>query len=209
MNLQIIDKKAAYAFTMTKGFEKNLELLENEEMQVLESETGEDKKAYFRGVVSLNRISRNPAIIIITNFRLIFFIHHIFGADRLVYIPFEKIQNVRYVHASISDCGQRWVECSIEGNQKVSFGMSAQGAGLANLEIRDELSVIFLKLLSKSAVHAVFDETVKPGIRWDLYFLGAFFIFLIIFDSNFKLIILWLILITLVVDKLLRKFFAK
>ena len=83
-NTGIIEEKAKWAPTMEGEFKKSVKLLPDEIIQSQER------------CILFGKFFRNPGIVALTNKRLIFLKHKVFGSDKMIYVPFPEITSVSY-----------------------------------------------------------------------------------------------------------------
>ena len=114
-------------------------------LKLLNGETIELKIKMFNFSEKLAK--QNQGVVLLSNQRLIFLLHHALGSDQLMYIPFARITKVSFSSAKGLRSGRKAIEITY-GNQSINFGIAA-----------------FLGRTSNKATSDLFEELKKklPG----------------------------------------------
>jgi Bacterial PH domain len=115
-------------------------------LKLLNGETIEFKSKIFN--FSEQLVKKNQGVVLLSNQRLIFLLHHALGSEQLMYIPFVKITKASFSSAKGLRSGRKAIEITY-GNQSVNFGIAAFLGRTSNKETSDLFEELKKKLPSK------------------------------------------------------------
>ena len=125
-------------FSVENELKKNLKLLNGE--------TIEFKSKMFNFSEKLAK--QNQGVILLSNRRLIFLLHHALGSEQLMYIPFARITKASFSSTKGLRSGRKAIEITY-GNQSVNFGIAAFLGRTSNKETSDLFEELKKKLPSQ------------------------------------------------------------
>jgi hypothetical protein len=117
-------------------------------LKLLNGETIELKSKIFNFSEKLAK--QNQGIVLLSNQRMIFLLHHALGSDQLMYIPFARITKANFLSAKGLRSGRKAIGITY-GNQSINFGIAAF-LGRTN---NKETSNLFEKLKKKLPGHII------------------------------------------------------
>jgi hypothetical protein len=117
-------------------------------LKLLNGETIELKSKIFNFSEKLAK--QNQGVILLSNQRMIFLLHHALGSDQLMYIPFARITKANFLSAKGLRSGRKAIGITY-GNQSINFGIAAF-LGRTN---NKETSNLFEKLKKKLPGHII------------------------------------------------------
>jgi hypothetical protein len=117
-------------------------------LKLLNGETIELKKKIFNFSESLTK--QNQGVVLLSNLRLIFLLHHVLGSDQLMYIPFARITRAGFLSAKGLRSGRKAIEIAY-GNQSINFGIAAFLGRTSDKETSD----FFEELKKKLSGHII------------------------------------------------------
>lgn len=117
-------------------------------LKLLNGETVELKRIIFN--FSEKLVKQNQGVVLLSNQRLIFLLHHVLGSDQLIYIPFAKITKVSFSSAKGLRSGRKAIGITYD-HQSINFGIAAFLGRTSNKETSD----LFEELKKKLPVHIV------------------------------------------------------
>jgi len=117
-------------------------------LKLLNGETIEFKGKMFNFSEKLTK--QNQGVVLLSNQRLIFLLHHALGSDQLIYIPFARITKVSFSSAKGLRSGRKAIGITYD-HQSINFGISAFLGRTSNKETSD----LFEELKKKLPVHIV------------------------------------------------------
>lgn len=117
-------------------------------LKLLNGETVELKRIIFN--FSEKLVKKNQGVVLLSNQRLIFLLHHVLGSDQLIYIPFAKITKVSFSSAKGLRSGRKAIGITYD-HQSINFGIAAFLGRTSNKETSD----LFEELKKKLPVHIV------------------------------------------------------
>jgi len=112
-------------------------------LKLLNGETIELKRKIFNFSEKLAK--QNQGVILLSNQRLIFLLHHALGSDQLMYIPFARITKASFSSAKGLRSGRKAIEITY-GNQSINFGIAAFLGRTNNKETSDLFEELKKKL---------------------------------------------------------------
>jgi hypothetical protein len=112
-------------------------------LKLLNGETIELKRKIFNFTEKLEK--QNQGVVMLTNQRLIFLLHHALGSDQLMYIPFARITKASFSSAKGLRSGRKAIEITY-GNQSINFGIAAFLGRTNNKETSDLFGELKKKL---------------------------------------------------------------
>ena len=115
-------------------------------LKLLNGETIEFKSKIFNFSEQLAK--QNQGVVLLSNQRLIFLLHHALGSEQLMYIPFSKITKASFSSAKGLRSGRKAIEITY-GNQSVNFGIAAFLGRTSNKETSDLFEELKKKLPSQ------------------------------------------------------------
>ncbi len=183
--MEVSEKKATYGSSMNSEVKKNIDFLENEEIETIVNKEGDIEECKFRGFVFDEKIFQHPSIIILTNKRLIFLKHYFFKPDKMFYLPLDLISKINIRKLSLFRSASRAIECKYN-NQTILFAIgkeSSKKIDSARFGIPSSSNTIrlfkFLKIKLKTAIIENKEISTKS---WDVYliiigiFIGSYII---------------------------------
>jgi hypothetical protein len=117
-------------------------------LKLLNGETIELKSKIFNFSEKLAK--QNQGVVLLSNQRMIFLLHHALGSDQLMYIPFARITKANFLSAKGLRSGRKAIGITY-GNQSINFGI-ASFLGRTN---NKETSGLFEKLKKKLPGHII------------------------------------------------------
>ena len=123
-----------------KELKKNLKLLNRETIE-------------FKGKIfnfSEKLAKQNQGVVLLSNQRLIFLLHHALGSEQLMYIPFARITKASFSSAKGLRSGRKAIEITY-GDQSINFGIAAFLSRTSN----KETSNLFEELKKKLPGHII------------------------------------------------------
>ena len=127
-------------FSVENELKKNLKLLNGE--------TIEFKSKIFNFSEKLAK--QNQGVVLLSNQRLIFLLHHALGSEQLMYIPFARITKVSFSSAKGLRSGRKAIGISY-GDHSINFGIAAFLGRTSNKETSD----LFEELKKKLPGHII------------------------------------------------------
>jgi hypothetical protein len=91
-------------------------------LKLLNGETIEFKSKIFNFSQQLTK--QNQGVVLLSNQRLIFLLHHALGSDQLLYIPFARITKASFLSAKGLRSGRKAIQITY-GNQSINFGINS------------------------------------------------------------------------------------
>jgi hypothetical protein len=117
-------------------------------LKLLNGETIELKSKIFNFSEKLAK--QNQGVVLLSNQRLIFLLHHALGSDQLMYIPFARITKANFLSAKGLRSGRKAIGITY-GNQSINFGI----AGFLGRTNNKETSDLFEELKKKLSGHII------------------------------------------------------
>jgi len=117
-------------------------------LKLLNGETIEFKTKIFNFSKQLTK--QNQGVVLLSNQRLIFLLHHALGSDQLLYIPFARITKANFLSAKGLRSGRKAIQITY-GNQSINFGITSFLGRTSNKETSD----LFEKLKKKLPDHII------------------------------------------------------
>jgi len=117
-------------------------------LKLLNGETIEFKTKIFNFSKQLTK--QNQGVVLLSNQRLIFLLHHALGSDQLLYIPFARITKAGFLSAKGLRSGRKAIQITY-GNQSINFGITSFLGRTSNKETSD----LFEKLKKKLPDHII------------------------------------------------------
>jgi hypothetical protein len=112
-------------------------------LQLLNGETIELKSKIFNFSEKLAK--QNQGIVLLSNQRLIFLLHHALGSDQLMYIPFARITKASFSSAKGLRSGRKAIEITYD-DQSINFGIASFLGRTSNKETSDLFNMLKKKL---------------------------------------------------------------
>jgi hypothetical protein len=112
-------------------------------LQLLNGETIELKNKIFNFSEKLTK--QNQGVVLLSNRRLIFLLHHALGSDQLMYIPFARITKASFSSAKGLRSGRKAIEITYD-NQSINFGIATFLGRTSNKETSDLFNMLKKKL---------------------------------------------------------------
>jgi hypothetical protein len=137
---EIIIDKVKSDFSVENELNKNLKLLNGETIEL--------KNKIFNFSEKLAK--QNQGVVLLTNQRLIFLLHHALGSEQLMYIPFSRITKASFSSAKDLRSGRKAIEITY-GDQSINFGIAAFLGRTSNKETTD----LFEELKKKLPGHII------------------------------------------------------
>jgi len=137
---EIIIDKVKSDFSVENELNKNLKLLNGETIEL--------KNKIFNFSEKLAK--QNQGVVLLTNQRLIFLLHHALGSEQLMYIPFFRITKASFSSAKDLRSGRKAIEITY-GDQSINFGIAAFLGRTSNKETTD----LFEELKKKLPGHII------------------------------------------------------
>ena len=160
-DLKVTKKNTKYAATIEKEFEKSVNLLSDETIEL--------KK---RGIVFTGKlILQSPGLVVLTNRRIIFLMHHFFGPDKLLNIPLNAISRMNFKTLGFLRGAQKAISLEYH-NTSILFAfpyVQPYWRGISD----PEKTLDFYQLLKGKLPKHVVDETDISIKYWDYYLLLA------------------------------------
>jgi hypothetical protein len=117
-------------------------------LKLLNGETIELKNKIFNFSEKLAK--QNQGVVLLSNQRLIFLLHHALGSDQLMYIPFARITKASFSSAKGLRSGRKAIEITYD-HQSINFGIAAFLGRTSNKETSD----LFEELKKKLPDHII------------------------------------------------------
>jgi len=117
-------------------------------LKLLNGETIEFKNKIFNFSEKLRK--QNQGVVLMSNQRLIFLLHHALGSDQLIYIPFARITKASYSSAEGLRSDRKAIEITYD-HQSINFGIAAFLGRTSN----KETSTLFEELKKKLPDHII------------------------------------------------------
>jgi hypothetical protein len=111
-------------------------------LKLLNGETIEFKSKIFNFSEKLTK--QNKGVVLLSNRRLIFLLHHPLGSEQLIYIPFARITKASFSSAKDLRSGRKAIGIMYD-HQSINFGIAAFLGRTSNKETSD----LFEKLKKK------------------------------------------------------------
>ena len=112
-DLQAIEENTKYAGWVEEEFEKSINLLPEENIE-----------CKYRGIVFTGKLMlQSPGLVVLTNRRIIFLMHHFFGPDKLLYIPLNTISGITLKNLGLLRGFQRAIHLEYE-NKSIVFAIT-------------------------------------------------------------------------------------
>jgi hypothetical protein len=127
-------------FSVENELKKNLKLLNGETIEL--------KSKIFNFSEKLAK--QNQGVVLLSNQRLIFLLHHALGSEQLMYIPFTKITKASFSSAKGLRSGRKAIEITY-GDQSINFGIATFLGRTSNKETSD----LFEELKKKLPDHVI------------------------------------------------------
>ncbi|MGA2917599.1 PH domain-containing protein [Methanoregula sp.] len=150
-----------YKVILEKEFEKSVNLLPNENIEF------KNRGILFRGKL----IVQSPGIVVLTNKRIIFFIHSSFGPSEFLYIPLNAISRMNFKTLGFLRSGQRAISLEYD-NKSILFSITYVQKYLTSIGGPKE-TLKFYMLLKEKLPEFIVDETNISIKAWDHYLLLA------------------------------------
>jgi len=160
-NLQIIKENTKYAATIEKEFEKSINLLPDENIEC------KKRGIVFKGGFTGIGILQSPGLVVSTNRRIIFLMHHFFSPDTLLYIPLNAILRVNLQTLGFLRGAQRAIQLEYD-HESIMFGITQIQKFMSGSAGSKE-TVEFFELLKEKLPRGTVDETVIETSSWDFY----------------------------------------
>jgi nitrate reductase gamma subunit len=93
---------------------------------------------------------QNQGVVLMSNQRLIFLLHHALGSEQLMYIPFARITKASFSSAKGLRSGRKAIEITY-GDRSINFGIAAFLGRTSNKETSD----LFEELKKKLPGHII------------------------------------------------------
>jgi len=122
--------------------DSSLEIELKKYLKLLNGETIELKSNIFNFSEKLAK--QNQGVVLLSNQRLIFLLHHALGSDQLMYIPFARITKASFSSAKGLRSGRKAIGITY-GNQSINFGIASFLGRTSN----KETSALFEELKKK------------------------------------------------------------
>ncbi len=190
--MEIIKENVKYAFSLAKELNNNLKLISGEKIE---------KKLI--STVYINKLIASPGYVVLTNKRIIFLMHHFFGPDKLLYIPFNTISKINFKIIGFTRGKARAINIKYS-TKNIIFAITA---GMSSIS-HPKKTIEFFKTLENKFKQEIVDNSEIPNRNFDYYLftLGALIgIFLI--RGLLSTLILGLIgyIIGILINKILRR----
>jgi hypothetical protein len=117
-------------------------------LKLLNGETIEFKSEIFNFSEKLTK--QNQGVVLLSNQRLIFLLHHALGSDQLMYIPFARITKASFSSAKGLRSGRKAIQITY-GNQSINFGITS----FLGRTSTKETSNLFEELKKKLPSHTI------------------------------------------------------
>jgi hypothetical protein len=91
-------------------------------LKLLNGETIQFKSKIFNFSEKLTK--QNQGVVLLSNQRLIFLLHHALGSDQLLYIPFARISKASFSSAKGLRSGRKAIQITYD-NQSINFGITS------------------------------------------------------------------------------------
>jgi len=112
-------------------------------LKLLNGETVEFKSKIFNFSEQLAK--QNQGVVLLTNQRLIFLLHHTLGSEQLMYIPFAKITKASFSSTKGLRSGRKAIEITY-GDRSINFGIAVFLGRTSNKETSDLFEELKKKL---------------------------------------------------------------
>ena len=117
-------------------------------LKLLKGETIEFKNKIFNFSEKLEK--QNQGVVLLSNQRLIFLLHHILGSDQFIYIPFARITKASYSSTKGLRSDRKAIEITYD-HQSINFGIATFLGRTSN----KETSTLFEELKKKLRDHII------------------------------------------------------
>ena len=117
-------------------------------LKLLKGETIEFKNKIFNFSEKLEK--QNQGVVLLSNQRLIFLLHHILGSDQFIYIPFARITKASYSSTKGLRSDRKAIEITYD-HQSINFGIATFLGRTSN----KETSTLFEELKKKLPDHII------------------------------------------------------
>jgi hypothetical protein len=117
-------------------------------LKLLNGETIEFKNKIFNFSEKLEK--QNQGVVLLSNQRLIFLLHHILGSDQFIYIPFARITKASYSSTKGLRSDRKAIEITYD-HQSINFGIATFLGRTSN----KETSTLFEELKKKLPDHII------------------------------------------------------
>ena len=160
-NPEVIEENINYAASVDNEFEKSINLLPDENIE-----------CKYRGIVFTGKLmSQSPGLVALTNRRIIFLMHHFFGPDKLLYIPFDTISGMNFANLGFMRGSQRAI-CLEYDNKSILFAITAVQNFMTGFSGPRE-TIHFFEVLKEKLPNCIIDEMGTSVKSWDYYLLLA------------------------------------
>jgi hypothetical protein len=112
-------------------------------LKLLNGETIELKSKIFN--FSQKLAKQNQGVVLLSNQRLIFLLHHALGSDQLMYIPFARITKASFSSAEGLRSGRKAIDITYD-DHSINFGIAAFLGRTSNKETSDLFEELKKKL---------------------------------------------------------------
>jgi Bacterial PH domain len=112
-------------------------------LKLLNGETIEFKSKIFN--FSRQLVKQNRGVVLLSNQRLIFLLHHALGSEQLMYIPFVKITKASFSSRKGLRSGRKAIEITYDDDRSINFEIAVFLGRTSNKETSD----LFEKLKKK------------------------------------------------------------
>jgi hypothetical protein len=132
---EIIIEEVKSDVSAEKELKKNLKLLNRETIE-------------FKGKIfnfSEKLVKQNQGVVLLSNQRLIFLLHHALGSEQLIYIPFARITKASFSSAKGLRSGRKAIGITYD-HQSINFGIVAFLGRTSNKETSDLFEELKKKL---------------------------------------------------------------
>jgi len=160
-NLKVTEENTNYSATVEKEFEKSINLLPDETIEFKN-----------RGIVFTGQLMKqSPGLVVLTNRRIIFLMHHFFGPDKLLYIPLNTISRMNFKNLGFLRGSRRAISLEYD-NKSILFAITYVQKFMTGFGGPKE-TVHFFELLKEKLPNNIIDEAVISAKSWDYYLLLA------------------------------------
>jgi len=197
-NPEIIEENKNYAATVEKEFEKSINLLPDENIEVTRKIT----------ILTGKLMGQCRGLVVLTNRRIIFAMHPFFGPDTLLYNPLNTISRINFRTLGFLRGSQRAI-CLEYDNKSILFAITGSQKPWTGISDPKE-TIDFFEILKKKIPSCIIDETGISIKAWDynLSLAGGFIGILFIYFGG--ILFIWVIplgyILGFYIGKMINKF---
>ncbi|MGA2916927.1 PH domain-containing protein [Methanoregula sp.] len=156
-NLKVTEENTKHEATVEKEFETSVNLLPDENIEFTK-----------RGIIFTGKLtSQSTGLVVLTNRRIIFLMHHFFGPDKLLYIPLNAISKMNFKTLGFLRNAEKAISLEYD-NTSIIFAIAYVQKPFIGLS-EPTKTLDFYTLLKEKLPECTTDETDIPTKNWDNY----------------------------------------